>query len=400
MSVLTSRARFRLVVCGRRWGKTRLGAVIATIAAAHRKRVWWVAPTYTDTEVGWREIRSLTEPIGGREAKGIRTITLPGGGFVARRSADRESSLRSEGLDLIILDECAFMERARWEYELRYALTDRRGGALFITTPDGMNWIHDLWVAAEQNPDWQRWQMPTWTNPLIHPDEVEDARQTMATLSFDQELGAEFVARKGMAFPDFNLKRHVRKLEMDPGRPLCLGLDYGYQTFAWVLFQWIVDTKPRVSILADGEWHNLTTEQAMSRLKEQPWSEKVAEIGCDPAGNARTAQGIADVITTREAFPRASVRYSSASRHRSPEWRASRLRDMLWSSVGGESLLIDPKATATIKMLTTSRYVGATPSEPEKDGIVDHIRDALGYGLVNTVWTMAKQGVERRTRPW
>ena len=59
-----SKARFKVLDCGRRWGKTRLG-VMECYVAAHGRRAWWVAPSYKMSEVGWRPMRRLAAQIPG-----------------------------------------------------------------------------------------------------------------------------------------------------------------------------------------------------------------------------------------------------------------------------------------------------------------------------------------------
>ena len=47
-------SRFKVVSCGRRWGKTTLGLALAVKYALDGKRVWWVAPTYLLAFHTWR----------------------------------------------------------------------------------------------------------------------------------------------------------------------------------------------------------------------------------------------------------------------------------------------------------------------------------------------------------
>ena len=57
------RVRFRLVVCGRRWGKTYFAAVEAIETAVKGGRVWWVAPTHSVGLEGFRMARELLPPL-------------------------------------------------------------------------------------------------------------------------------------------------------------------------------------------------------------------------------------------------------------------------------------------------------------------------------------------------
>ena len=131
-----------------------------------------------------------------------RTVHYPGGGWVQVKSADNPSTLRGEGLDLVIVDETAhiskFMEA--WQQSLRPALSDRKGSAIFISTPKGYNHFWELYKDAETMDGWASFQHPTWDNPYIDPQEIEDAKAQLPALVFRQEYGAEFVQLAGALF--------------------------------------------------------------------------------------------------------------------------------------------------------------------------------------------------------
>ena len=50
--VAASPARFRVLVAGRRFGKTMLGTFECMNAAVNGGRAWWVAPTYKQAQEG------------------------------------------------------------------------------------------------------------------------------------------------------------------------------------------------------------------------------------------------------------------------------------------------------------------------------------------------------------
>src|SRR4051812_48405075 len=55
--VLHSDARFKVLNCGRRWGKTVLGAKTCVQAARKpNQMIWWVAPTYKIVKRGYDEV--------------------------------------------------------------------------------------------------------------------------------------------------------------------------------------------------------------------------------------------------------------------------------------------------------------------------------------------------------
>lgn len=206
--------RYFVLRWGRRAGKTRL-AVLLTIAAAlspsHAGRgnsggaVWWVAPTFPHARVAWRLMLSLASQIPTTKIdRANMRIALPGGGWVQVKSAKDPTALRSEGLDLVVVDEAAFIPSRKWpqvwKQALRPALADRLGRAMFISTPNGFNHFYDLWQEAVGAPDWFTSHLPAWENPWIAPSEIEDARRDLPEAVFRQEYGAEFVDVAGSLF--------------------------------------------------------------------------------------------------------------------------------------------------------------------------------------------------------
>jgi len=228
-------ARFKVLAAGRRWGKTRLGVHECLDYAAQGKRAWWVAPTYKMGEVGWRPLRRMGARIGANISKVDRQVTLSNGGEVTVRSADNPDSLRGEGLDLVVIDECSFVAEAAWTEALRPALSDRKGSAMFISTPKGRNWFFRMYqkgLATDNgNGDWQSWQLPTSDNPYIDPSEIEAARELLPELIFEQEYLAVFLEGEGAVFrnidacmsaPDTTPKEHE-------GHHIIAGVDWGKQ---------------------------------------------------------------------------------------------------------------------------------------------------------------------------
>ncbi|MGE0190450.1 MAG: phage terminase large subunit [Planctomycetota bacterium] len=164
--------------------------------------IWWTAPTYPQGQLIWADLKKALRGGWVEKSEKQMRITLPGGGSVTVKSADNPDALRGVGLDGVVLDEAAFMSEEAWVNGIRPALSDRQGWALFLTTPNGMNWIHALFETAGASEGWARWQRPTSENPIIPPKELEAARRDMGELMFAQEHLAQFVtAGAGMFKP-------------------------------------------------------------------------------------------------------------------------------------------------------------------------------------------------------
>jgi len=228
-------ARFRVLASGRRWGKTWMGSAMCIDAALSGGRAWWIAPSYPMANVGWRglnEMRRQLLPMMDIEQRKVdRAILFDNGGEVWVRSADRPDSLRGEGLDFLVMDECAFISEAAWTEALRPALSDRLGRALFISTPKGRNWFWRLWVRGqdEAEDDWQSWRFPTSANPFIVASEIEAARQALPDVTFRQEYLAEFLENEGAVFRNIeaNLWEGGDPPSEHQGHRVLMGVDWG-----------------------------------------------------------------------------------------------------------------------------------------------------------------------------
>jgi predicted phage terminase large subunit-like protein len=211
--ILANPARFKLVVCGRRWGKTAAGLMAAVLGHGPRRsalrgaidggKVWWVAPSYPQIVSSgiWGHLKRACAGATRNKSEVNRRIELIGGGSVTVRSADNEDSLRGPGLDGLIIDEASRISREIWHDALRPALADKGGWAMFLTTPNGKNWFHKLFEASADRPGWERWQLPTSDNPLVTPAELEAIELEIGPRAFAQEHLAQFTDFEGALFP-------------------------------------------------------------------------------------------------------------------------------------------------------------------------------------------------------
>lgn len=229
-TVWDEHARFKVLASGRRWGKTLLGSLACVVDGASGGRAWWVAPSYKMAMVGWRAVYRLGRQIPGANIRrGDLLVEMPGGGSVQVRSADDPQSLRGEGLTLAVLDECAFMREEAWTEALRPALSDRLGGALFISTPKGRNWFWRLWQRGQDDnePDWQSWAFPTASNPYIAQTEIDAARRDLPERVYLQEYEAQFLDDAGGVFRRVMEAATLQPQEPVQGRQYVIGADWG-----------------------------------------------------------------------------------------------------------------------------------------------------------------------------
>lgn len=252
IAIYRNPARFLVVAAGRRFGKSMLASVLCLRCAVRGGRAWWVFPTYVMARIGWRAIKRLVVQIPDAEVReGDKIVTLPGGGTIEVRSADNPDSLRGEGLDLCVMDECAFIREEAWTEGIRPALSDRLGRAMFISTPKGRNWFWRLYQRGQgTDPAYQSWRLPTVANPYIPASEIEDARQQLPELVFRQEYLAEFIDDAGGVFRRILEAATAERItEAVPGHEYVIGVDWGKLNDFTVLT--VIDTTTSSAVYMD-----------------------------------------------------------------------------------------------------------------------------------------------------
>lgn len=197
-TVFTDSTRFKIVAAGRRCGKSRLSAVTLLIEALNcpeGSSVMYVAPTMGQARsIIWELLHDLGRPVIKSSHVNNLEITLLNGRKILVRGADNPDSLRGVSLTYLVLDECAFIKQDVWEKILRAALSDRKGRALFISTPSGRNWFYDVFNLGQSGEDeeWKSWHFTTQDNETIDPKEIEAAKRTLSSFAFKQEYLSSF----------------------------------------------------------------------------------------------------------------------------------------------------------------------------------------------------------------
>lgn len=194
-------ARFRVVDIGRRGGKTETAENEIIRKAVEKPSIqypyWLVSPTFRQVKsINWTRLKALlindtawkfNEQELYAEHPHIKTrIELKG--------SDNEDSLRGVGLSGVVMDECASTKANVWPEIIRPMLADKKGWALFISTPKGRNWFYDLYIKGlGDDPNWKSWKYPTLVNKYISQDEIDQAKKDMSERLFRQEFLAEFL---------------------------------------------------------------------------------------------------------------------------------------------------------------------------------------------------------------
>lgn len=220
--------RYRVVACGRRFGKTEVGKREIIDAGKRGEYWWWVSPNHKMAIDVWRDLIAETAGVRSLLYKSDREIIFPSGGRLRVVSAHEPENLRGSGLDGLVVDEAAFCPERVW-HVLRPALSDRQGRALFLSTPNGKNWFFRLYQrgADPLEEGWQSWQMPTSANPHIDAREIADARRDMPERQYFEEFEAVFSEDYGTVFRGVLDVATLEPQEPQAGGDYVFGVDWG-----------------------------------------------------------------------------------------------------------------------------------------------------------------------------
>jgi len=376
--IFVSPARFRVVVAGRRFGKTFLSTAELLNRALSKpdQNVWYVAPTYKAAkEIAWDMLTSqIPREYVGKTNETSLSITLKNGSTIALKGAEKPDNLRGRSLDFVVLDEFADMRKEAWYEVIRPSLSDRQGSAaLFIGTPKGRNHFYDLYgKGVDKDDGWQSYQYTTIEGGNVPPEEIASAKADLDERTFEQEYGAKFLNFSGIIY--YSFKREESVIRHDGDRSVIhVGMDFNLDPMSAVLMTRKGDT---LHVFDEIVMFGSNTDEMVAEIRTR-YGNGTIVIYPDPASRQRktSAGGRTDLSILQNAGFEVRVRSS----HAAVRDRINSVNSRLLSKDGHRRLFVDPKCKKVIESLERHTYKEGT-SQPEKDGF-DHMNDALGYAV-------------------
>lgn len=393
-------ARFRDAVCGRRFGKTFLGAKEMRRAAKLAARwdvspddeIWYAAPTFKQAKrVFWRRLKRAIPKswIDGRPNESECYILLKTGHIIRIVGLDAYDNLRGSGLFFVLVDEWADTIFEAWKEVLRPMLSTCKytidgveyvgGHALRIGTPKGFNHCYDTYVAGQPGgePDHKSWLYTSVQGGNVPPEEVEAARRTLDPRTFRQEYEASFENFSGRVYYGFDRRQSVRPCAYDAAAEIRIGMDFNINPMSATVFQerasGDVEQVDEIVIPTSN-----TDEMCDEIFKRYARDGSVAHITIypDPAGAQRrtSAQGRTDIGILRDR----KFNVVAMSSHPLVRDRINVVNGKIQSADGKRHLFVDPKCKQSIKCYEQLCYKEGT-NEPDKESGMDHLPDSAGY---------------------
>lgn len=192
-------ANRRAAVCGRRVGKSTMASWLAL----------WYAITHANAEIlitakAQRQSMELFNEV----KKQIRQSDIDEDQWGITRDTRTEinfdngsriiclpvgtdgSNIRGYGTDLLIVDEAAFIADSIFQEVLSPMLAVGDSEFVLLSTPFGKKgFLYERF----NDEDWYTLQVPTWANPMIDDDFIEEQKNNLTSIQFRQEIKGEFV---------------------------------------------------------------------------------------------------------------------------------------------------------------------------------------------------------------
>lgn len=386
--VFNDKSRFKVMVCGRRFGKTQAlkAEIIKESFGKSNQVIWYVAPTYKQAKrLMWSELKQVIPPSFIKYKSEVDLILeLKNGSTISLFGVDKPDGLRGSGINLLCMDEYQDFKPEIFEKVLYPTLTDRRGRVVVAGTPKSYNLLYELYMRGFdkewQKDGWKSWQFVTADNPFIPRSEIEAARRNVDEKSFKQEYMASFETMEGKVYYAFNRKYHAKEfLAFNPKLPIWIGQDFNINPMSTVIMQpqpngqiWVVDEM----YLPDCSTHELA-----EKLEQKFWRQEIKrkiEIYPDPAGAQRGhTRGESDLDILRQMGFR---KLFYKRKHDTVADRVNSVNRLLMTASGESRLFISSHCTNLIKSLEQTVYKEGTREVNKKLG-TEHMTDALGYAI-------------------
>ena len=372
--IIQDPSRFKVIVAGRRWGKTILSLMYLLKDPFHQgERRWFITPTYKQGKmIVFPILRQMFSGFAGAKLNETEmSVIFDNGAELSVKGADNENNLRGVELTKCVMDEMAYIKPHVWEEIIYPMLATTQGSVLFIGTPNGYDIMYDLYSKGQNEPDWKSWQFKTIDGGFVSVDEITRARKTMDGVRFRQEFEASFETSGNRAAWNFDRSIHVKK-----ARELATykwwGCDFNVMSMSATLACQFTDGT--IHYNDEIRLKNSNTEEMARKMKA---IEPNIEVYPDPAGSARsTTSNKSDHQILRDF----GFLIRAKKSHPSHIDRLNALNRKLLDADGNVTMTIDPKCVYLIKDLEQvqrDKKGGIDKSQIE----LTHSLDACSYAI-------------------
>lgn len=227
--IINHPAKRKVVCAGRRAGKTVLAAYMAVSALLKAQRVLLSSTSQDQADVFWEYITDWLAPLinNGLYKNEVKRIVKYAGGQIHVKTGRHPDALRGGKADLLVLDECAYLDADAWGKVGAPMLADTTGTAVFISTPNRRNWFFELYqkAIADDTGQWAAWNFSTDQNIYLPKASFDALVSDMTEEDYQQEILAQFLEGEGAVFRHVDERCTGQKKPPYPGL-FCFGVDF------------------------------------------------------------------------------------------------------------------------------------------------------------------------------
>lgn len=379
--VWKGKTRFKVLVCGRRFGKTFFALTWLLAQASAKKGIYYyIAPSYVAAKsIAWRLLKELADGHFKVKNESELYVEFDNGSVIQLKGADNRDGLRGVSLAGCVLDEFCFMAQEVWTEVIRPATSDQLAPVVFISSPAGWNWGKDIYDYAMSGEDenWQAWTFTTADGGNVELSEIESAKRELPERTFKQEYLASFETLSNRVYSNFDRASNVANglASMQDVKELHIGLDFNIVPMSATVGIKVAD---QLHIVDEIVLPNSNTTEMSLEIKNRYPKHKIY-VYPDPAGKARKTSA-AGGVTDFTILQQHGFYVIAPAAHPAVADRINEVQAMLCNAVGERRLFVSPKCKELIKALDGMTYKQGA-SVPDKTLGLDHITDALGYKI-------------------
>jgi hypothetical protein len=373
------KTRFRVVLAGRRGGKTHLAVrEICRFASKPGATVWMLANSRQQIKsLVWtklkKKLNSLNWILDTNESE--LTIRLVNNSMICLKSAEQGDNLRGESISFICIDEfCDIDLEEIWNQIIRPSLSDQKGHALFTGTPKaGNQTARDLYDNHLTKKNWASFSYTTEQGGFVDADEIEQARQDLSPKVFSQEYLANWENFAGIIFNEFGQHNITEVRKPTETETVFIGMDFNVTPMSAVIGR---QTRTGIEVYDEIYLDNSNTTEMIAEIRSR-YPRNPVVVFPDPAGVQRRAS--ANGNTDIKLLEMAGFQTRYHRQHPLVRDRINSGNSLFFKRDDGSTrFTIDPACKKTIACFKNWAYKSESMT-PSKDSGFDHGADAATY---------------------
>lgn len=285
--------RFNVLAIHRRFGKTVLavnhGLHVGLQVDLPNPHVSFISPYYKQSKnVAWGYLKDAVYGIpGAKTYEADLKATIPLGEKNGKPNiltyqlfgADNPDSLRGMYHDFAIFDEFGNQPIGIWTEVVSPALADRKGGALFLGTPNGKNHFYEIYQKAmketkEGSTEWYAATFRADKTGVLDDEELKAQQDNMPEEEYAQEFLCDWSAAIRGAFYAANLVRarkegRLMRIPYESGLPMFTAFDLGVDDYTAVWF--FQCFRNEIRLLRFEQWRNVGLLDVVQEISRMPY---------------------------------------------------------------------------------------------------------------------------------